>query len=158
MSLSYVLSMFLIFQKFEPQRSYKHGSYKKNKFVRTTMRLFNAIFFSIFFLFYGCYLFSLNCDFTWFGNRFFNLYNLVTDVWIDGWTDWLIEKWTDWQNNGRTGQWMDGHAIYMHRHAKNNDFPIDFVIFTKALRTDGPTGQRTDEPTDGRTYPLIEMR
>jgi len=29
MSLSYVLSMFLNFQESEPQRSYKHGSYKK---------------------------------------------------------------------------------------------------------------------------------
>ena len=32
-------------------------------------------------------------------------------------------------------------------HAKNDDFPIDFAIFTKALPTDGPT----DRPTDGRT-------
>ena len=31
--------------------------------------------------------------------------------------------------------------------AKNDDFPIDFAIFTKALPT--------DRPTDGRTYPLI---
>jgi len=30
---------------------------------------------------------------------------------------------------------MDGHAIYMQKHARNNDFPIDFAIFTKALRT-----------------------
>ena len=30
-----VLNMFLFFQKFEPQRSYKHGSYKK-KGVRDT--------------------------------------------------------------------------------------------------------------------------
>ena len=53
---------------------------------------------------------------------------------------------------------MDGHAIVMHRHAKNNDFSIDFAIFAKALRTDGPTDQPTDRPTDGRTNPLIEMR
>ena len=32
-------------------------------------------------------------------------------------------------------------------HAKNDDFPIDFAIFTKALPTDG----RTDGPTDRRT-------
>ena len=41
--------------------------------------------------------------------------------------------------------------MYVHRHAKNNDFPIDFTIFTKALRTDGPTDQRTNGPTDRRT-------
>ena len=46
------------------------------------------------------------------------------------------------------------HALNVHRHAKKHDFPIDFAIFTKALRTD----RRTDGPTDGRTYPLIEMR
>ena len=57
---------------------------------------------------------------------------------------------------------MDGHAIYVHGHAKNDDFPIDFAIFTKALRTDGRTDQRTNGPTDqrtdGRTNPHIEMR
>ena len=46
---------------------------------------------------------------------------------------------------------MDGHAIYIHGHAKNDDFPIDFAIFTKALRTDqrtnGPTDQRMDKPS-----------
>ena len=42
---------------------------------------------------------------------------------------------------------MDGHAIYMHGHAKNDDFPIDFAIFTKALPTDGPTDQQTDIPS-----------
>ena len=36
-------TMFLSFAKSEPQRSYKHGSNKKNKFERTTMRLFNAM-------------------------------------------------------------------------------------------------------------------
>ena len=49
---------------------------------------------------------------------------------------------------------MDGHAIYVHGHAKNDDFSIDFAIFTKALptdrRTNGPTDQRTDGPTDQR--------
>ena len=46
---------------------------------------------------------------------------------------------------------MDGHAIYMHGHAKNDDFPIDFAIFTKALPTDqrnnGPTNQQMDIPS-----------
>ena len=49
---------------------------------------------------------------------------------------------------------MDGHAIYMHRDAKNNDFPIDFAIFTIVLRTD----PRINQQTDGLTYPLVEMR
>ena len=44
---------------------------------------------------------------------------------------------------------MDGYAIYVHRHAKNNDFLTDFVIFTKALRTNQPTDQPTNGPTDG---------
>ena len=43
---------------------------------------------------------------------------------------------------------MDGHATYMLRHAKNDDFPIDFANFTKALRTDGPTDRPTDGPTN----------
>ena len=38
--------------------------------------------------------------------------------------------------------------------AKNDDFPIDFAIFTKALRTDGPTAGPTDRQTDGRTDTL----
>ena len=35
--------------------------------------------------------------------------------------------------------------------SENDDFPIDFAIFTKALRTNGPTDRRTDGPTDRRT-------
>ena len=46
---------------------------------------------------------------------------------------------------------MDRHAIYVYRNATNNDFPIDFAIFTNALRTnqrtDGPTDQQTDIPS-----------
>ena len=42
---------------------------------------------------------------------------------------------------------MDGYATYEHKHAKNNYFPIDFAIFTKAL----PMDQPTDGPTDGHT-------
>ena len=57
---------------------------------------------------------------------------------------------------------MDRHTIYVHRHAKNDDFPIDFAIFTKALRTDRPTDGWMDGPTDGpnngQTNPLIQMR
>ena len=54
------------------------------------------------------------------------------DGWIDRWTEW----WTDRQNNGRTDHGMGGHAMYVHGYAKNNHFPIDFAIFTKALQTD----------------------
>ena len=44
------------------------------------------------------------------------------------------------------------HAMYVHRHAKKHYFPIDFAIFTKALRTDKPTDGPTDRPTDGHTF------
>ena len=47
---------------------------------------------------------------------------------------------------------MDGHATYMLRHAKNDDFPIDITIFTKALPTDGPTDRPTDRRTDIPSY------
>ena len=50
---------------------------------------------------------------------------MVTDVWMDRWT--------------------------CNIHAKNDDFPIDFVIFTKALPTDQPTDPPTDGPMDQRT-------
>ena len=46
---------------------------------------------------------------------------------------------------------MDGKAKNMHKNAKSIDFPIDFAIFTKALRTNGPPDQQTDGPTDQRT-------
>ena len=42
--------------------------------------------------------------------------------------------------------------------SENGDFLTDMAIFTKALRTDGPTDRPTDQRTNGRTYPLIEMR
>ena len=57
---------------------------------------------------------------------------------------------------GRTGQRMDEHAIYVQK----------MMIFQQILHflqkhyqpTNGPTDRRTNRPTDGRTYPLIEMR
>ena len=52
---------------------------------------------------------------------------------------------------------MDGYSMYMHGCAKNNHFPTDFAIFTKALRTDRRTDRPTDGRTDGRTNPHIEM-
>ena len=63
-----------------------------DKFVGTTMQLFNAILFSILFSFYGCYLFPLNCtmyhwppiDFTWFCSTFGDFYKVVTDLRMDG--------------------------------------------------------------------------
>ena len=42
--------------------------------------------------------------------------------------------------------------MYVHRDAKNNDFPMDYAIFTKALPTNGPTDGPTDGPTNGRTH------
>ena len=44
------------------------------------------------------------------------------------------------------------HISYMRRHVKNNGFPIDFAIFTKALWTNGPTDQRTNQGTDKPSY------
>ena len=37
-------------------------------------------------------------------------------------------------------------------HAKIDDFPIDFTIFSKALPTDGWTDQWTDQQTDIPSY------
>ena len=42
--------------------------------------------------------------------------------------------------------------MYVHGYAKNNHFPIDFAIFTKALQTNQPTDGQTDGPTDGPSY------
>ena len=47
---------------------------------------------------------------------------------------------------------MDETAMYMHRHAKNSDFSIHFAIFTKALRSDGPTDGPTDQRMDIPSY------
>ena len=47
---------------------------------------------------------------------------------------------------------MDGYATYVLRHAKNEDFSIDFAIFTKALRTDGPTNAPIDRRTEKPSY------
>ena len=50
---------------------------------------------------------------------------------------------------------MDETAIYMHRHAKNSDFSIDFAIFTIWLLTyvwtDRLIEQWTDRQNNGRT-------
>ena len=86
----------------------------KNKFVRTTMRLFNAIFFSIFFSFYGCYLFQLSCTIEYpLISLDFVIDFAIFTMWLQmcGWTD----RQTDEQNNrqtdimmgGQTNKWMD---------------------------------------------------
>ena len=36
--------------------------------------------------------------------------------------------------------------------AKNDEFPTDFAILTKALRTDGPTDGPTDRRMDKPSY------
>ena len=68
--------------------------------------------------------------------------------------DKQTEKWTD--------KIINGWIVDAHRHEKNNDFSLDFAIFTNALLTDGPTNGPTDrlmdQPTVGRTYSLIEVR
>ena len=50
---------------------------------------------------------------------------------------------------------MDGHAIYVHGHAKNDDFPIDFAIITKVLPADRRTNRRTDQRTDTPSYRVV---
>ena len=50
---------------------------------------------------------------------------------------------------------MVGHATYMQ---KNDDFPIDLAIFTKALPTDRPTDQPTDQPTGQPTDQPTDQR
>ena len=70
---------------------------------------------------------------------------LQTCGWTDGQTDGLNNEQTDRLMGRQTNEWM-----VMQHTCKNNDFPIEFAIFTKALRTDGPTNRQT--------RPLIEMR
>ena len=81
-------------------------------------------------------------------------------MWSDGWIERWTEKWTDGPNNGRKDLLMDRHAIYVHRHAKNNHFSIDFAISTNALRTDGQIDRRTDRQIliQGLTHELYIYR
>ena len=51
---------------------------------------------------------------------------------------------------------MDGHLIYMHIHAKNNDFPIDFAIFTTWLQRYGRTDGQTDGQKNGQTHRIMD--
>ena len=47
---------------------------------------------------------------------------------------------------------MDGFAIYVRRHLKNNDSPLDLAMFTKVLPTNQRTDRQTDQPTDIPSY------
>ena len=73
------------------------------------MRLFNAIFFSIFFSFYGYYLFQLSCtiEFPLISLDFVIDFAIFT-MWLQmrGWTDGQ----TDGQNNGQTDRMMGGET------------------------------------------------
>ena len=77
----------------------------------------------------------------------------------DGWMDRLMDQWTDTPTDGLTMFLSHTDAMDI---SENNDFPTDFVFFTKALPTDQWMEQQTNRPTDqwtnGQTYPLIEMR
>ena len=73
------------------------------------MQLFNAIFISIFFSFYGCNLFQLSCTikFPLISLNFVIDFAIFTK-WLQlcGWTD----VQTDGQNNGQTDSVMDGET------------------------------------------------
>ena len=60
-----------------------------------------------------------------------------------------MHGWMDRKMSGQANEWTDMQYTGKDMH-KTMIFPIDFAIYTKALRTNGPT--------DGRTYPLIEMQ
>ena len=54
--------------------------------------------------------------------------------------------------DGWNNRWTDIPLYKDAIHAtKNDDFPTDFAIFTKPLRTNRQTDQPTDRPTDGHT-------
>ena len=122
------------------------------KFVRTTMRLFNAIFFSIFSLYYECYLFQLSCTIKFplisldFAIDFaiFTMW-LQTYGWMDGQIDGQNNGQTDRMMGGETNKWMD-----MQQTCKKWWFSNRFCDFYKSItnrRTDGPTDRRTDIPS-----------
>ena len=73
------------------------------------MRLFNAIFFSVFFSFNGCYLFqwSRTMEFPLISLDFVIDFAIFT-MWLQtcGWTD----RQTDGQNNGQTDRMMGGET------------------------------------------------
>ena len=88
---------------------------------------------------------------------------MVTDGRTDQLMDRLMDGWTnEWTNKPFYTDAMDA--------SENDDFPTDFAIFTKSLRTNRPTDQGTngtmdkqtnrsiDQRFDGQTYPIKEMR
>ena len=84
---------------------------------------------------------------------------MVTDRLMDQLTDRWIDRPMDGWNNRWTDIPLYKDAIYATEY---DDFPTDFAIFTKPLRTDRQTNQPMDRQidglTDGRTYPLVEIR
>ena len=74
------------------------------------------------------------------------------DGWMDGQTDGQNNGQTDGIMGGQTNEWIDMQYMCIDMQ-KNDDFPIDFAIFTKALRTDRPTDRPTDGPTNRQSHP-----
>ena len=116
----------------------KRCAYRKDKFVRTTIRLFNAIFFSIFFLFYGWYvsieMFNrLPIDFTWFCSRFLQFLQC-------GYRH--MDRQIDGQNNGQTDKIM-GRQTYewidMQYMCIDMQKTMIFLWILWFLQTDGHT-------------------
>ena len=60
---------------------------------------------------------------------------------MDKQMDNMMDRQTDWWADRPINGWI------CNIHAKNDDFTIDFAIFTKALWTNGPTDQWTDIPS-----------
>ena len=60
---------------------------------------------------------------------------------IFGLRDIQKDQWT----NGQNDQWSNGHTFLKRCNGRNEDFSINFAIFTKALHDKRPT------------YPLLEM-
>ena len=73
----------------------------------------------------------------------------VWEVLFNHFLPFLLSKKNGLRTDRQTEWWADRqiHGWTCNIHAKNDDFSIDFAIFTKALPTDGPTDRRTDIPS-----------
>ena len=118
-----------------------------------TSSLFNAIFLSILFFILWMICFYRTVPLTW--NWFYLILQKILQFLQCGYSrvdgrmykqmDRIMDRQTVWWTERPINGWT------CNIHAKNDDFPIDFAIFTKALPTDRLTDQPTDRRTDQRT-------